>query len=71
MGIKIKLFIFILFWFCFMIFVVKGCCKVEVENKVVVLVCKKLKSLGLVDRNNELFIYVMYNLVFLCELGEI
>ncbi|XP_036122489.1 ATP-dependent RNA helicase DHX30 isoform X4 [Molossus molossus] len=69
-GTKTKLSTLTLLWPCPMTFVAKGRRKAEAENKAAALACKKLKSLGLVDRNNEPLTHAMYNLASLRELGE-
>ncbi|XP_037705813.1 ATP-dependent RNA helicase DHX30 isoform X1 [Choloepus didactylus] len=69
-GTKTKLSTLTLLWPCPMTFVAKGRRKAEAENKAAALACKKLKSLGLVDRNNEPLTHAMYNLGSLRELGE-
>ncbi|XP_059520899.1 ATP-dependent RNA helicase DHX30 isoform X1 [Myotis daubentonii] len=69
-GTKTKLATLTLLWPCPMTFVAKGRRKAEAENKAAALACKKLKSLGLVDRNNEPLTHAMYNLASLRELGE-
>ncbi|XP_027989581.2 ATP-dependent RNA helicase DHX30 isoform X2 [Eptesicus fuscus] len=69
-GTKTKLATLTLLWPCPMTFVAKGRRKAEAENKAAALACRKLKSLGLVDRNNEPLTHAMYNLASLRELGE-
>ncbi|XP_059795499.1 ATP-dependent RNA helicase DHX30 isoform X1 [Balaenoptera ricei] len=69
-GTKTKLSTLTLLWPCPMTFVAKGRRKAEAENKAAALACRKLKSLGLVDRNNEPLTHAMYNLASLRELGE-
>ncbi|XP_028933729.1 ATP-dependent RNA helicase DHX30 isoform X1 [Ornithorhynchus anatinus] len=69
-GTKTKLSTLTLLWPCPMTFVAKGRRKAEAENKAAALACKKLKTLGLVDRNNEPLTHAMYNLASLRELGE-
>ncbi|XP_071068134.1 ATP-dependent RNA helicase DHX30 isoform X4 [Dasypus novemcinctus] len=69
-GTKTKLSTLTLLWPCPMTFVAKGRRKAEAENKAAALACKKLKSLGLVNRNNEPLTHAMYNLASLRELGE-
>ncbi|KAF2986988.1 hypothetical protein EK904_009360 [Melospiza melodia maxima] len=57
-------------WPCPMTFAAKGRRKVEAENKAAALACQKLKSLGLVDKNNNPLSHAMYNMTSLRELGE-
>uniref|UniRef100_A0A8D2L306 DExH-box helicase 30 n=1 Tax=Varanus komodoensis TaxID=61221 RepID=A0A8D2L306_VARKO len=69
-GTKTKLCKLTLRWPCPMTFAAKGRRKVEAENKAAALACQKLKSLGLVDKNNNPLSHAMYNMTSLRELGE-
>nr|XP_028606947.1 ATP-dependent RNA helicase DHX30 [Podarcis muralis] len=69
-GTKTKICKLTLRWPCPMTFAAKGRRKVEAENKAAALACQKLKSLGLVDKNNNPLSHAMYNMTSLRELGE-
>uniref|UniRef100_A0A8C8VQH7 ATP-dependent RNA helicase DHX30 n=1 Tax=Pelusios castaneus TaxID=367368 RepID=A0A8C8VQH7_9SAUR len=69
-GTKTKICKLTLRWPCPMTFAAKGRRKVEAENKAAALACQKLKSLGLVDKNNNPLSHAMYNVTSLRELGE-
>ncbi|XP_070623277.1 ATP-dependent RNA helicase DHX30 isoform X3 [Erythrolamprus reginae] len=69
-GTKTKICKLALRWPCPMTFAAKGRRKVEAENKAAALACQKLKSLGLVDKNNNPLSHAMYNMTSLRELGE-
>ncbi|KAG8138641.1 hypothetical protein E2320_001445, partial [Naja naja] len=69
-GTKTKICKLTLRWPCPMTFAAKGRRKVEAENKAAALACLKLKSLGLVDKNNSPLSHAMYNMTSLRELGE-
>ncbi|XP_058039176.1 ATP-dependent RNA helicase DHX30 isoform X1 [Ahaetulla prasina] len=69
-GTKVKICKLTLRWPCPMTFAAKGRRKVEAENKAAALACQKLKSLGLVDKNNNPLSHAMYNMTSLRELGE-
>uniref|UniRef100_A0ABM5GMB6 ATP-dependent RNA helicase DHX30 n=2 Tax=Pogona vitticeps TaxID=103695 RepID=A0ABM5GMB6_9SAUR len=69
-GTKTKICKLSLRWPCPMTFAAKGRRKVEAENKAAALACQKLKSLGLVDKNNNPLSHAMYNMTSLRELGE-
>ncbi|XP_029444042.1 ATP-dependent RNA helicase DHX30 isoform X2 [Rhinatrema bivittatum] len=53
-----------------MTFVARGRRKTEAENKAAALACQKLKSLGLVDKNNSPLTHAMYHLPSLRQLSE-
>ncbi|XP_013915489.1 PREDICTED: putative ATP-dependent RNA helicase DHX30 [Thamnophis sirtalis] len=69
-GTKTKICKLTLRWPCPLTFAAKGRRKVEAENKAAALACQKLKSLGLVDKNNNPLSHAMYNMTSLRELGE-
>ncbi|XP_070800502.1 ATP-dependent RNA helicase DHX30 [Pituophis catenifer annectens] len=69
-GTKTKICKLTLRWPYPMTFATKGRRKVEAENKAAALACQKLKSLGLVDKNNNPLSHAMYNVTSLRELGE-
>ncbi|XP_039609759.1 ATP-dependent RNA helicase DHX30 [Polypterus senegalus] len=57
-------------WPYVLTFIARGRHKSEAENRAAALACKKLKALGLIDRNNNPLTHAMYHLDAIRQLGQ-